>query len=74
MNAITAGSDTTVSAIHTFFLAMICFPEVQMKAQVELDRVVGGRLPDLDDMEDLPYLFALVREILRSVALSLSEK
>jgi len=60
-----AGSDTMVSTIHTFFLAMICFPEIQMKAQVELDRVVGGRLPDLDDMKDLPYLSAIVKEVFR---------
>ncbi|KAF8799180.1 cytochrome P450 [Phlegmacium glaucopus] len=59
------GSDTTVSATHTFFLAMVCFPEIQMKAQAELDRVVSGRLPDFDDMEDLPYLSALVKEVLR---------
>ncbi|KAF8799114.1 cytochrome P450 [Phlegmacium glaucopus] len=59
------GSDTTVSATHTFFLAMVCFPEIQMKAQAELDRVVSGRLPDFDDMEDLPYISALVKEVLR---------
>lgn len=67
----TAGSDTTVSTIHTFFLAMISFPEIQMKAQAELDRVIGGRLPDLDDMKDLPYLSAIVKEVLRFVGLSL---
>ncbi|KAF8799108.1 cytochrome P450 [Phlegmacium glaucopus] len=60
-----AGADTTLSATHTFFLAMVCFPEIQMKAQVEIDRVVGGRLPDFDDMEDLPYLSALVKEVFR---------
>ncbi|KAF8799127.1 cytochrome P450 [Phlegmacium glaucopus] len=59
------GSETTISATHTFFLAMVCFPEIQMKAQAELDRVVSGRLPDFDDMEDLPYLSALVKEVLR---------
>jgi len=59
------GADTTVSAMHTFFLAMICFPEVQMKAQAELDRVVSGRLPDFGDVPDLPYLSALVKEVIR---------
>lgn len=56
-----------MSAIHTFFLAMICFPEVQVKAQAELDRVVSGRLPDFGDVEELPYLSAVVKEVLRSV-------
>jgi hypothetical protein len=46
---------------------MICFPEVQIKAQAELDRVLEGKLPDFGDMEDLPYLSALVKEVLRSV-------
>ncbi|KAF8799104.1 cytochrome P450 [Phlegmacium glaucopus] len=59
------GADTTLSATQTFFLAMVCFPEVQMKAQAEIDRVVSGRLPDFDDMEDLPYVSALVKEVLR---------
>ena len=36
-----------------------------MKAQAELDRVVSGRLPDFDDMPDLPYLSALIKEVLR---------
>jgi Cytochrome P450 len=61
----TGGSDTIMSAIHTFFLAMICFPEVQVKAQAELDRVVTGRLPDFHDVEELPYLSAVVKEVLR---------
>ena len=56
-----------MSAIHTFLLAMICFPEVQIKAQAELDRVVSGRLPDFSDMEELPYLSAVIKEVLRSV-------
>jgi cytochrome P450 len=47
---------------------MVCFPEVQIKAQAELDRVVSGRLPDFDDMDELPYLSAIVKEVLRFVA------
>ncbi|KAF8960427.1 cytochrome P450 [Flammula alnicola] len=60
-----AGADTTLSGIHTFFVAMLCFPEVQVKAQEELDRVLRGRLPEFRDEKDLPYLSALVKEILR---------
>jgi len=36
-----------------------------MKAQAELDRVVSGRLPHFGDMHDLPYLSALVKEVIR---------
>ncbi|GJC87935.1 O-methylsterigmatocystin oxidoreductase [Colletotrichum liriopes] len=60
------GSDTTVAAIAAFFLAMTMFPDVQKKAQAEIDRVVGSeRLPTLDDHDSLPYVDALVKEVLR---------
>ena len=45
---------------------MSCFPEVQRKAQTELDAVIGDdRLPTIADRERLPYLNALVLEVLR---------
>jgi cytochrome P450 len=41
-------------------------PQVQRKAQEEIDRVVGtGRLPDVNDRPDLPYIEAIYRELLR---------
>ncbi|KAI9041793.1 cytochrome P450 [Aspergillus affinis] len=61
-----AGADTVVSAIASFFLAMSIYPEVQQKAQEEIDRVVGSaRLPKAKDRENLPYVDALVKETLR---------
>ncbi|KAF2787590.1 cytochrome P450 [Melanomma pulvis-pyrius CBS 109.77] len=57
------GADTTVSSLMTFFLAMTVFPEVQKKAQEELDRVIGGsRLPVSADLEKLPYIQAIMKE------------
>ena len=56
----------TVSAIQTFFLAMAANPHVLAKAQVELDAVVGPhRLPEFEDMKSLPYICAIVKELLR---------
>jgi cytochrome P450 len=61
-----AGADTTISALTTFVLAMLANPEAQRKAQEEIDSVVGrGQLPDFEDEEALPYLAALVKEVLR---------
>jgi len=59
-------SDTTVSTLTSFFLAMSVYPEVQARAQAEMDQVVGrGRLPSWNDHDSLPYLEALVKEVFR---------
>src|ERR1700761_197995 len=45
---------------------MILNPEVQSKAQEELDRVVGpNRLPEFSDESELPYIRAMCKEVLR---------
>lgn len=45
---------------------MLLYPEVQRKAQAEVDRVVGrDRLPDFSDEGSLPYVSAIVKEVLR---------
>ncbi|KAJ4190449.1 hypothetical protein NW767_011271 [Fusarium falciforme] len=60
------GADTTVSTLSSLVLAMLLFPDVQQKAQEELDRVVGSdRLPEFEDRENLPYVNALIKETLR---------
>ncbi|KAH9066195.1 cytochrome P450 [Lactarius vividus] len=60
------GADTTVSALQTFILAMTLYPEVQQKAQAEIDQVVGNsRLPDFSDQAALPYVQAVLKEVLR---------
>jgi cytochrome P450 len=60
------GADTTVSLLQTFFLVMTLFPDVQEKAQAEIDLVVGqNRLPKLSDRRALPFVDALLSECLR---------
>ncbi|KAF5371352.1 hypothetical protein D9615_009700 [Tricholomella constricta] len=60
------GADTTVSAEYAFFLAMVLNPDAQKKAQAEIDAVIGNdRLPTLADRPDLPYINAIVSEVLR---------
>ncbi|KAF9265959.1 cytochrome P450 [Marasmius fiardii PR-910] len=61
-----AGTETIRSIFLSFFLAMVCYPECQEKAQKEIDTVVGdGRLPDLSDRGSLPYCEAIVKEAFR---------
>ncbi|EME85507.1 uncharacterized protein MYCFIDRAFT_40760 [Pseudocercospora fijiensis CIRAD86] len=65
-NLIGGGVDTTSSSMISFILAMCVFPEVQKKAQEELDRVVGrSRIPDWGDEDSLPYITATATETLR---------
>jgi hypothetical protein len=57
----------------SFFLAMLLYPEAQRKAQRELDTVMHPAvenhghlsLPTFEDAENLPYITALVQEVLR---------
>ena len=49
-----------------FFYSMTAFPDVQRKAQQEIDSIVGNdRLVSYEDQDSLPYLQALCREVLR---------
>ena len=50
----------------TFLIACIVHPEVQKKAQEEIDAVVGReRLPTFEDRLRLPFVDAMCREVLR---------
>ncbi|TFK64016.1 cytochrome P450 [Pluteus cervinus] len=61
-----AAYDTSSSTLRFFILAMRLFPEVMKKAQAELDRVVGReRVPTFADRENLPYIRAVTKELLR---------
>jgi cytochrome P450 len=47
-------------------ISMILYPKVQAAAQQQLDDVVGrGRMPTLADYDQLPYVRAIVKEVLR---------
>lgn len=63
-----AASETTTSTLYVFLLAMVLYPEVQARAQAEIDSVIGeaiGRLPDWDDRASMPYINAVIQETLR---------
>jgi cytochrome P450 len=50
---------------------MIAYPAKQRKCQEELDNIVGrSRMPTFEDRDNLPYLKATVRELLRWRAIS----
>lgn len=60
----TAGTDTTAASATALILALASHPDIQKKAQAELDKVVGpGRLPLIADRPSLPYVHAIVKEL-----------
>lgn len=45
---------------------MTIYPECQLKAQEEIDNVIGAhRLPAISDRRDMPFCDRLVKEVLR---------
>ncbi|CAK7204897.1 hypothetical protein SEUCBS139899_007659 [Sporothrix eucalyptigena] len=69
LQLIEAGSDTTREALNIFVMAALEHPDVFLKARAEVDRVCGvgkdARLPRLSDMEQLNYICAMAKELLR---------
>ncbi|KAJ1306347.1 hypothetical protein OPQ81_007354 [Rhizoctonia solani] len=60
------GTDTTVSTLLMFFMAMVLYPDVKKKAQEEIDSVLGStRLPKIEDKDQLGYVDRIVQETLR---------
>ena len=63
---IEAGSETTSSALNSAIKYLAANPSTQKVAQEELDRAVGpDRSPTFEDEEALPYVRAIVKEVLR---------
>ncbi|KAI0697258.1 cytochrome P450 [Cytidiella melzeri] len=59
-------TDTTWHTLVMFIVAVMLNPEVQSKAQAEIDSVVGrDRLPGFEDRDALPYVQCVVHETMR---------
>ena len=44
---------------------MALYPEVQKRAQKQIEQVIANRLPTLDDYNSLPYIRSLLKELTR---------
>jgi cytochrome P450 len=57
-----AGADTVVSALSSFFLVMSLYPDVQARAQKEIDEAIGHerRLPLFTDRPQLPFIVSYI--------------
>lgn len=65
VEVILAGTDSTAVTLEWGLLNLVLYPEIQKKVRDELDAVVGDRLVDEDDIDNLPYLKGFVKETLR---------
>ena len=63
---IEAGSETTSTQLNNMLLGILSNPEILPRAHEELDRVVGSeRPPNFDDEPNLPYIRAILKEVMR---------
>lgn len=60
-----ASALTMASPMMSFILAMWHSPETQTRLQSEIETVCQGRCPEFSDKERMPYLRAVVNEVLR---------
>ncbi|KAJ7845273.1 cytochrome P450 [Mycena olivaceomarginata] len=61
-----AGSDTSAAFLLSLVLILAVYPEHQERARREIEAVVGAaRLPELADFKHLPFVEALIKEVIR---------
>jgi cytochrome P450 len=60
-----AGFDSTATALSCVLGRLGSHPQVQADLRAELDAVLDGQRPAVDDLEELPLLDAVVRESVR---------
>ncbi|KAM6916244.1 cytochrome P450 1B1 [Xenentodon cancila] len=61
-----ASQDTLSTALQWIILILVKYPEMQLRLQQEVDRVVDrSRLPSIEDQSQLPYIMAFIYEVMR---------
>jgi cytochrome P450 len=65
VTAFVAGHETTARTMTFAWYALARHPHVITQLQEELDRVLGDRLPSVDDLRKLPYTLQVLKEVLR---------
>ncbi|KAI3362985.1 hypothetical protein L3Q82_011657, partial [Scortum barcoo] len=61
-----ASQDTLSTALQWIIIMLVKYPEMQVRLQQEVDKVVDrSRLPSIDDQVQLPYVMAFIYEVMR---------
>ena len=61
-----AGHLNTPRVLYWLWYALAKNPEVERKLYTELESVLGGRTPDVEDLPQLPYLEMVIKETMRA--------
>lgn len=65
MTLLFAGHETTATALTWTWYLLWQHPEGRIRLQGELESVLGGRVPTVDDLPRLPYTRTVIQETLR---------
>lgn len=60
-----AGHETTAMILVWFFYTLTQRPDIEKRVLAEIDIVLNGRCPTLDDLEQMPYTHCVLLETLR---------
>jgi cytochrome P450 len=65
MTIFLAGHETTANALSWTFYLLSLHPEIEARLREELDQVLGGRPPRMEDLPKLPYVDQVLKEAMR---------
>ena len=61
------GIMTTSRALYAIFLLLLKNPDIQRKAQQEIDQAIGKRTPNISDRSRCPFVESMLLEALRYI-------
>lgn len=65
LNIVVGGYETTTNTLSWVWYLLAQHPDVEQRLHAEVDTVLAGRIPTINDLPDLPYTRMIVDETLR---------
>lgn len=60
-----AGHETTANTLAWTWFVLAQYPDIRTRVETELDTVLQGRTPTINDLPQLPYTLQVLNEVLR---------